>query len=394
MITRTLLLRETEVARLIGLPRAIRVVRAATMAMARGGATMPPKVYLALPRHSDFRAMPAALTSPATCGMKWVNVHPGNRARGLPTIMALIVLNDPATGWPLAIMDGGWLTTLRTAAASAVAATALARPNSRRVALIGCGAQAPMQLDALMCTFGLTHVTVWGFLPHEAERFCLSARRRHPTLTYTACATVQQAVRHADIVVTITPSRRPLIKREWLSPGVHINAVGADAPGKQELDPAILREGLVVVDDRTQAIHGGELNVPIRRGQFRARDIHATLGELLIGRARGRPTDRHPSALLERPPSGWSRNAGREGVRPRHPASRDPRLGRRTDRALTIFDSTGLATHDIALGDEVVRAARRQGVGHLFAFFTPRTQRAPSTVLTTRPSVHRSALVV
>jgi len=143
------------------------------------------------------------------------------------------------------------------------------------------------------------------------------------------CATIERSVREADIVMTVTPSRRPLIKRSWLSPGTHLNAIGADAPGKQELDPRILREATIVVDDREQAIHAGELNVPIRRGQLSPRRIHATLGEVLIGRKRGRS---------------------------------------RPDE-LTVFDSTGLAIHDVALGSAVFRHATRRGIGRSLALF-------------------------
>ena len=154
-------------------------------------------------------------------------------------------------------------------------------------------------------------------------------RRQLPRIAFEPCAGIKQAVRAADIVVTLTPSRRPLIKREWLAPGAHINAIGADAPGKQELDPRILTDALVVVDDRAQAIHGGELNVPIRRGQYRARDIHATLGDILIGRRRGR----------------------------------------RSSRELTVFDSTGLAIHDVALAASIVHHARLHHVGRHVSLF-------------------------
>ena len=324
-----LLLTQRDVARLVDMPMAIRSAREAFKAMARGQTVMPPKLYLPLPGGSDFRAMPAFLRRPAACGVKWVNVHPNNHRLWLPTVMAVIVLNDPATGVPLAVMDGLLITKLRTAAAAAVAARALARPESRVAGLIGCGAQADAQIEALAELFRLSRVKVWGHLPHEAQRFCRRMRRVLPRMTFEPCAGIKQAVRAADLVVTITPSRRPLIKREWLAPGAHINAIGADAPGKQELDPRILRDALVVVDDRAQAIHGGELNVPIRRRQFHPRQIHATLGEILLGRRRGR----------------------------------------RSARELTVFDCTGLAIHDIALAAALLHHARLHHVGRPVSLF-------------------------
>jgi alanine dehydrogenase len=255
--------------------------------------------------------------------MKWVNVHLANRRRGLPTVMAVIVMNDPATGFPTAVLEGRLITKLRTAAAAAVAAQALARPDSRVVGLVGCGAQADAQLLALAEVFRLSEVRVWGYRAGEAAQFCRLMRRRLPRVRLLPTARIRDCVQGVDLVVTLTPARRPLIKLSWLSPGTHLNAVGADAPGKQELDPAILRAATVVVDERKQALHGGELNVPVRRGQFRARDIHASIGEILIGK----------------------------------------RPGRRSRAELTVFDSTGLAIHDVAVGAEVIRQARRRHLG-------------------------------
>ena len=315
-------LTQRDVARLADVPTTIRVVRQAFIAMARGRTIMPPKVYLRLPR-GDFRAMPAYLAQPASCGIKWVNVHSGNPARGLPSVMAVIVLNDPATGVPLAVMDGLLITKLRTAAAAAVAAKALARPDSRVVGLIGCGAQAETQLAALAELFRLQEARIWGRRRGEAAAFCARMRGRLGGVRLRPLPTVEACAREADVLVTITPSTAPLVRRAWVRPGTHINAIGADGPGKQELDPQVLRDAIVVVDERQQAIHGGELNVPVARGEYNPRRIAGSLGEVLLGRRRGR----------------------------------------RTARDITVFDSTGLAIHDIALGWELHRRAARRGIG-------------------------------
>ena len=320
---RTLVLTHQDVARLVDLPMAIRIVRDVFIAYAQGQASMPSKVYLPLPGGNDFRAMPAYVAHPPGCGVKWVNVHPKNPQRGLPSVMATIVLNDPATGVLLVVMDGLLITKLRTAAAAAVAAHALARKDSAVVGFVGCGAQEDAQVLALATLFRLRQVNVWGYRRGEAQRFCAVMQRCVPRVTWSPCRTIDVCVRGADLVVTLTPSRHPLVRREWLAPGVHLNAVGADAPGKQELDPRILQQATVVVDDRAQAVHGGELNVPVARRQFRPSDIHASLGEVLIGRRRGR----------------------------------------RLAEEITVFDSTGLAIHDIALGAEVFRRAMRRGLG-------------------------------
>ncbi len=326
MTRSTLLLTESAVQQLLDIRATIAVVRRAFIAAARGQTVMPPKVYLSLPGGSDFRAMPASLQHPAACGIKWVNVHPRNRRRGLPTVMALILLNDPATGYPLAVMDGRLITKLRTAAA---AAKTLARPDSHVVGLIGCGAQADAQLAALAIEFRLTAVRAWGARRGEAAAWCRRMRRQWPAIRFQPSPTIQACVRDVDLLVTVTPSRRPLVRRAWVSPGTHLNAVGADAPGKQELDPAILRDAVVVVDERRQAMHGGELNVPIHRRQFHPSQIRGELGEVLIGRVRGR----------------------------------------QTASELTVFDSTGVAIHDIAVAAQVWRQAQRQGVGQRITWF-------------------------
>jgi alanine dehydrogenase len=328
MIRSVRVLSQRDVAALLDARTAIRVTARAFAAMARGQTVMPAKVYLPLPGGNDFRAMPA-FVRPDACGMKWVNVHPRNPRRGLPTVMAVIVMNDPATGAPVAVLDGLLITKLRTAAAGAVAAKALARPESAVVGLVGCGAQAGAQIDALAAVFRLRRVRVWGLDAREAAAFCRRMRSRYPRVAFEPSATVEACVRGADLVVTVTPSRRPLVRRAWIAPGTHVNAIGADAPGKQELDPRILRDAVVVVDEREQAVHGGELNVPVSRGQYSPRRIHGSVGDVLIGR----------------------------------------RPGRRSPRQITVFDSTGLAIHDVALGAELVRRARRRGLGRLVPFF-------------------------
>lgn len=330
MIPKVKLLTEKEVAGLVDYSSAIRAVTQAFKAYARGQATMPPKVYLKLPGNSDFRAMPAYLARPGSCGLKWVNVHPGNPKYGLPSVMAVIVINDPKTGVPLAIMDGRLITKMRTAAAAAVAAKALAKTGSRRVGLVGCGAQADAQLLALAEVFRLTEVKVWGYLPQEASRFCRKMRLQLPGMRWQAAQTIKQCAHQADILVTITPSRRPIVKQAWLSPGVHINAIGADGPGKQELDPAILRSARVFVDDYEQAVHGGEINVPVARRQYNPKHIQGNLGEVLLKR----------------------------------------KTGRSSDKETTVFDSTGLAIHDVALGYEAMQKAFQRRVGRNLALMS------------------------
>src|SRR5262249_18619978 len=158
---------------------------------------------------------------------------------------------------PLAIMGAGHLTDARTGAAGAVAAKYLARRESAVLGLVGCGRQAATQWKALREIFAFREVRVSGKDKKEAEDFCARQADAAAHTTFVPCASVEDACR-ADIVVTTTPSRAPVVKKEWIKPGTHVNAIGADAPGKQELEGALLKAARVVVDLAEQAFHSGE----------------------------------------------------------------------------------------------------------------------------------------
>jgi alanine dehydrogenase len=276
---------------------------------------MPPKAYLTLDK-GDFRAMPASV--PGAAGVKWINVHLGNSAIGLPSIMGLIVYSDPETGYPLAIMDGTEITAFRTGAAAAIASRYLARAGSRTLGLVGAGHQADTQIEAHLEYFSFDDIRVFDLDPSAVTK--LAARFPelpiHPAGLEATCG--------ADIVCTLTPATRPYVKYEWLKPGAHVNAIGADAPGKQELTTELLSRVTVIVDDVYQATHAGELNVAVSAGLFQASDIFATLGELTSGRKR-----------LESP----------------------------VGDGITIFDSTGLAIQDIACARYIYDKACLAGMG-------------------------------
>jgi alanine dehydrogenase len=256
---------------------------------------------------NDFRAMPAYLgpAREAACGIKWVSVFPGNRALGIPTVNASILLSSPKTGETLAVIEANAITALRTAAAAAVATHYMANPKPGKLAIVGAGLQAAYQLSALAARYSFKEITVWGVTPQESARFVAARKSKWPQLR--AASTVKECVKSADIVVTCTPSRKPLVKSEWIPDGCHINAIGADAKGKQELETALTRRGKVVVDDWEQASHSGEINVPVSKGVFKKGHLRADLGQLAARHARGR----------------------------------------RSAREVTIFDSTGLAILDI-----------------------------------------------
>lgn len=299
---------------------AVGAVEAAFAAHGRGETLMPSKVYIDLHKyHGDFRAMPAYFGGAA--GLKWVNAHPENPAKhGLPTVRGMYILSDPATADPLAVMDATWLTAARTGASAAVATKYLARPGARSVGFVGSGAQARTLLAAMRVLYDDLEIIAADSQTKAAATFAAEAGGRVGTIDEAAAC---------DIVCTATPSTKPVVERAWIRPGTHINAMGADGHGKQELDPQILKDGLVVVDDIAQAQGSGEVNVPLRDGQLAMDDLQANLGEIVAG------------------------------LKP----------GRADEQQITIFDSTGLAIQDVALARVVYQAAQEGGVGRSIDFF-------------------------
>ncbi|MCP3137158.1 ornithine cyclodeaminase family protein [Pyxidicoccus xibeiensis] len=309
----TLILTAKDLRGLYTVQLGLEAVERAFLAHGRGEALMPPKVYLSLPKYEgDFRAMPAFLDGAA--GVKWVNAHPRNPEKhGLPTVRALYILSDPDTASPLAILDGTLLTAWRTGAAGGVASKFLAKKAPRTLGLVGCGVQARVLIDAHRAIFGELELLLAD--ASEAAAKALQAEKGGRVVSL-------QEASGADIVCTSTPVRAPVVKREWIKPGAHINAMGADAPGKQELDPRILTEGRVFIDDTEQALHSGEVNVPLHDGLLKAEQIAGNLGEVLAGKKPGRTGDE-----------------------------------------ITVFDSTGLALQDVALARALYDVALARGVG-------------------------------
>ena len=245
---------------------------------------MPPKVYVDLPG-GDFRTMPSYIPSLQTAGVKIVNVNPDNRKAGLPTVMAVTVLLDPPTGRPIAVLNATTLTDLRTGASAAVATRALAQKKKGTLGIIGSGRQANSGIRAIPLVFEPEEVLVWSRTRTNAERFA----KNHSHLPVRVSDI--ETVAGADVLLTVTPSKVPLIKDKWISDGAHINAIGADAPGKQEIDPDILQRAFVIVDDMDQATHSGEVNMPIQKGIYSPSRIAGTLGEVLTGAVRRPSSD-------------------------------------------------------------------------------------------------------
>ena len=234
----------------------------------------------------------------------------GNHAKGLPTIQGLVVLSDATDGRVLAVMDSVELTARRTAAATALAARTLARPGAGRVAIIGCGTQAPAQLDALREVLDITHVTVHDTSAARAHAFAAAHNA-------TVADTIRSATLDSDIVVTCTTSQSFLLFENDVRPGTFIAAVGVDNESKREIAPALMASAIVVTDVTDQCARIGDLHHAIDAGVMRAEDVHAELPALIA-----------------------------------HKHAR-PAIGDRT----VIFDSTGIGLQDVAAAAAVFEAA-------------------------------------
>jgi len=299
----------------------------------RDDAQMPAKSYIDLPQYNgDFRSMPAYLNVRGdsvetndgwdAAGVKWVNVHPDNRAEyGLPTVLGTMIYSDPKNAFPLSIMDGRELTMLRTGGAAAVATDHLAIPEARSLGIVGAGVQSYSQLEAIAAVGPIEEVVISDVDPERAAEFIDQFEDRFEI----RAGSVAEAA-GCDVLSTVTPVESPIVDREDVGDHTHINAIGADAAGKHELADQILLDAKLVIDDYEQTTHSGEINVPYSEGTLTDDDIYGSLGEIVV----------------------------------------DQKEGRTVDDGITVFDSTGLAIQDVAAAHVVYTQATENGNGTEF----------------------------
>jgi len=282
------ILSRRDVARLMTQADYLAAVEAAFRAGAEGTAISPPPMHLAA-AHGVCHAKGAVLgTGRGRIAVKINANFPGNPERtGLPTIQGAIVLCDAENGALLAVMDSIEITLRRTAAATALAAQFLARPESATVTLCGCGAQGRVQLEALAQILPLRRGFVWDSDRDRANAF---AREMSKALGLDLEATImlRKAARASDVVVTCTTAHSPFLGLSDVAPGVFVAAVGADNPDKSEIEPALMAAATVVVDALDQCAVMGDLHHAIKAGLMTAKDVHADLGKLVAGRRPGR----------------------------------------------------------------------------------------------------------
>jgi alanine dehydrogenase len=294
--------------------RAVDVVRDAFVAYARGEWTMPSKVYVPAYPAGDFRAMPALGAGFAL--LKWVTSFPGNPALGLPTVTGLVLLSDASNGMPVAVLDAGAVTALRTGAAAVLAAETLGREDAVTASVIGAGVNGRAAARTFLARG--REVSIWDADPDRAEAAAVELGAE--------AAENREAALAADLVVTVTPGHEVVFPEGSLAPGQHASLMGADGPGKAEIAVEELARVHVFCDDWQQASHNGDLVHAVEAGAF-GRERVTELGAVLTGDA-----------------------AGRTGL-----------------DDITVFDSTGLAIQDLAIGIEVVKRYEANASGGSFS---------------------------
>lgn len=265
-------------------------------------------------------------------GHKTIGFFGANAEKGLPTLMATINVFDEFTGSLVGVLEGAYITGVRTGAAGAIGAKYLARKDSETLFVLGAGNQAAYQIAAtIVCFPELKKVYIADLLlPENAERFAAGIRQRLEDelnidasgITFEATNDPATTVPESDIVITVTPSREPVIKKEWVRPGMHFSTVGSDMEGKEELDPEIFRDAKVFVDDMEHCIEAGEVEIPVKKGMIAEEDIHE-IGDLLLGNC----------------------------------------TGRTSDEEITIYDPAGMALLDIAAAKVALDLAEEKGLG-------------------------------
>ncbi|HSK14602.1 MAG TPA: ornithine cyclodeaminase family protein [Gaiellaceae bacterium] len=318
-----LVLSERDLERLLPMEECVEVMAEALAALEHGDMSQPLR-FVFRPDDAEglMGLMPAHRSRPEPAfGLKAVCVFPGNAARGLDAHQGTVLLFDGETGELRAALNASAITAIRTAAVSAVATRLLAREDARELAVLGAGVQARSHLEAMAAARPFERARIWSPTRAHAEAVASEASTPFPV---EAAASAEEAVREADVVCTTTTSREPVLRRAWLAPGTHVNAVGSSIATTRELDTETMAAASLFVDRRESTLNeAGDFLFPRREGAIGPDHIRAELGELLTGRAEGRTS---PDEL-------------------------------------TVFKSLGLAVEDLAAAEHVVRRAREEGAG-------------------------------
>jgi len=291
----------------------------------RGSVNMPLRSVIRLEKNKGSTLfMPAHIEAMGAIGIKVVSVYPDNPSKyNLPTILGVVLLTDAKNGDILAIMDGAYLTAMRTGAASGVATKHIARKNATVVGVIGTGVQGRTQVTAVTKVRTIEKVKAYDVARDRCELFCKQVSKELG-VEVIPVDSAEKAVRGSDVVITASTSKTPILKGDWLDEGTHVNAIGSHTPDARELDATAIKRAKVVVDSREAALkEAGDLMIPISEGLITPDHICAELGEVLTGR----------------------------------------KAARTTDKDITIFKSQGLAIQDISTASKVYELATKKRIG-------------------------------
>jgi ornithine cyclodeaminase len=322
-----LIINAEEIRRLLPMADCVEVMDRAMRSASAGTVTAPERIIAPLADGiSYFILMPGSSASSQVYGAKLVSLHPANPAAGRPAVQGFVTLFDAQTGTPAALIDGAEITRLRTAAASALAARTLARPDARSHGILGAGVQAASHLEAMACVRSIERVVVWARDYDKARHFAAEQSQRHGTEVTAEERAAQAAA--CDIVSVVTNSPKPVLKGAWLKPGAHVSLVGSHEAEHREADTEALTRALVYVDSRRGALsEAGDLLIPISEGRFTASDIVGEIGEVLLGTA----------------------------------------PGRRDGSQVTLYKSLGIVAQDLFAAEHLLVQARLHGAGHRIA---------------------------
>jgi ornithine cyclodeaminase len=320
-----IVLGEEEVARYLPMADCVEAMASVLAALARGEAEMPLRSVLRAAGSAGFFGMMPAYRGGETpaYSLKAVCVFPGNPSRGLDSHQGVVVLFDGETGLPTALLNASAVTSIRTAAVTALATRLLARESAQTLAILGAGVQARAHVESLMLVRAFRSVRI--FSPNADHARALAESSAHHEASFEVAPDARSALEAADVVVTATSSRTPVLERDWLAAGAHVNAIGASVPSARELDTATVATSELFTDSRVSISNeAGEFRLAIEEGAIEGLDhVRAELGELLIGT--------HP--------------------------------GRSEAEAITLFRSLGLGVEDLAAAELAVANARRDGGG-------------------------------
>ncbi len=325
---------QEDIKKIFTVTAALRAVESAYAGKSAGTGSVWPMVFHEFdPGHADLDIKSGDLASAGVYGLKVVSWYDSNAEKALPALFGTSLLFDLATGKPKALLNAGPITALRTGAAAAVGAKYLARKDAKTLTIVGCGELCPYLAAAALAAIPSIH-TVYLTNPHRPEKAAerlaavteatdalLQACAHTRTATIAAAADTAAAVSAGDIVFTATCSRTPVVKSAWVKPGTHLSCIGADLPGKQEVESAVLSGAVVYGDDTAQCFAAGECELPHKDGVLPA--LAGEIGELILGN----------------------------------------KAGRTSETEITVFDSTGIALQDIASAAIILKACEKQNLG-------------------------------